>query len=120
MAGRTSRFKFNVKPKSRFSVNKGTEHVYGSDWAATSQYVKRRDNYTCQAHKVGLPQCYNRFPPPYHHLLHAHHVIKRSRGGKDIPQNLVTLCNECHGLTHDKYLGKISNKQKAAARRLCV
>ncbi len=29
--------------------------------------------------------------------LHAHHVIWRSRGGKTVLDNLITLCARCHG-----------------------
>ncbi len=32
--------------------------------------------------------------------LHAHHVIWRSRGGKTVLDNLITLCARCHGLVH--------------------
>ena len=36
--------------------------------------------------------------------LHAHHVKLWSRGGKTVIENLVTLCNGCHGLVHDDFL----------------
>lgn len=32
---------------------------------------------------------------------HLHHVIRRSKGGKDVPENLVTLCSDCHGKLHN-------------------
>jgi 5-methylcytosine-specific restriction endonuclease McrA len=28
--------------------------------------------------------------------IHGHHVRPLSRGGKDIPENIITLCSECH------------------------
>jgi 5-methylcytosine-specific restriction endonuclease McrA len=30
-----------------------------------------------------------------------HHVIRRSKGGQDQPNNLVTLCHECHMKLHN-------------------
>lgn len=32
--------------------------------------------------------------------LHVHHKVPRSKGGKDVPANLITLCRRCHGLVH--------------------
>jgi hypothetical protein len=36
--------------------------------------------------------------------LHAHHVVWRSQGGPTVSDNLVTLCNRCHGLVHAGFL----------------
>ena len=33
-------------------------------------------------------------------ILHAHHVIPRSRGGKDEESNLSLLCPNCHAIEH--------------------
>ena len=32
--------------------------------------------------------------------LQIHHYIPRGKGGRDIPQNLITLCSDCHALVH--------------------
>lgn len=32
--------------------------------------------------------------------LQIHHVIKRSQGGTNDPQNLITLCMYCHAVAH--------------------
>ena len=32
--------------------------------------------------------------------LQLHHYIPRGKGGKDSPQNLITLCSDCHALVH--------------------
>ena len=32
--------------------------------------------------------------------LHVHHRIRRSHGGQDISENLITLCAECHDWVH--------------------
>ena len=31
-----------------------------------------------------------------------HHIIKRSQGGKDTPDNLIALCRECHTKAHNE------------------
>ena len=36
--------------------------------------------------------------------LHVHHIVPRSRGGKDAPDNLVTLCQDCHEKVHERKL----------------
>lgn len=35
-----------------------------------------------------------------HQYLQIHHVIPRSQGGSDFPENLITLCSKCHGQAH--------------------
>jgi len=32
--------------------------------------------------------------------LQSHHVLYKSEGGKDLPENLLTLCDACHRLAH--------------------
>ena len=32
--------------------------------------------------------------------LQIHHVVRRSQGGTDLPQNLITLCWKCHAVAH--------------------
>ncbi|WP_232216833.1 RNA-guided endonuclease IscB [Methanohalobium evestigatum] len=54
-------------------------------------YVLHRDNYTCQ-------KCKNRSKDP---KLECHHIVFRSNGGTDRPDNLITLCETCHGKLHD-------------------
>jgi hypothetical protein len=34
-------------------------------------------------------------------VIHVHHLVPRSRGGGDVPENLVSLCWECHRKHHD-------------------
>lgn len=33
--------------------------------------------------------------------LAKHHLLFRSRGGKDNPENLLWLCGKCHSLAHN-------------------
>ncbi|MGH9732373.1 MAG: HNH endonuclease [Candidatus Acidiferrales bacterium] len=32
--------------------------------------------------------------------LHVHHIRSRSKLGDDVPENLITLCADCHQATH--------------------
>jgi len=58
-------------------------------------YVLSRDNYTCQ-------YCKNKRKDS---RLHVHHILARSNGGSDRPNNLITLCKSCHD---DLHLGLLS------------
>jgi hypothetical protein len=49
--------------------------------------------------------------------LHAHHVVFRSKGGKDTIDNLVTLCEECHKKVHEN---EITLKIEGRSNRLDV
>ena len=52
------------------------------------EYVFHRDNHTCQN-----PNCKNKDVEKY---LQTHHIVFRSNGGTDRPNNLITLCSQCH------------------------
>lgn len=60
------------------------------------QEVLRRDDYTCFKckwnHKLWNPS------DPRH--LELHHREHHARGGKNTPENLVTLCTVCHDDMH--------------------
>lgn len=55
--------------------------------------VLRRDGYTCQAAVRG-----------YQHVcagnLHVHHIVLRSQGGRDHPDDLITVCASAHHHIH--------------------
>lgn len=54
-----------------------------------------RDNHTCQ-------YCKGKHKDP---KIEAHHIVFRSQGGSDEPDNLIALCHTCHWELHQ---GKIS------------
>lgn len=56
--------------------------------------VLRRDNWTCQALVRG-------YPHPCGGKLHVHHVVLRSQGGRDHPDDLVTVCAIAHHHIHN-------------------
>jgi len=51
-------------------------------------YVLHRDKYKCQ--NCGATKT----------ELHVHHIIFKSNGGTDFPDNLITLCEQCHRDIH--------------------
>ena len=75
----------------------GTQYQEGQKkgFENTKRYVFWRDNYTCQ--HCGKSNT----------VLNAHHIIFRSNGGTDRPDNLITLCEDCHKKLH---AGKITLK----------
>ena len=58
------------------------------EWKAISKVVKRRDKHTCQS--CGLTVG-----------LSVHHILPRDEGGVDMPDNLITLCDNCHNEVED-------------------
>lgn len=65
---------------------KGIEYQQGEqmDFWNVREYVLFRDSHKCQ----GKKGCKNK-------ILNVHHIESRKTGG-DAPNNLITLCEECH------------------------
>lgn len=57
------------------------------------EYIKKRDNYTCQICGKHMPDEVG---------LHIDHIVPVSRGGKSIPENLRVLCSKCNGRKGNK------------------
>jgi len=58
------------------------------DFYNLKAYILNRDSYTCQKCKVTKGK------------LRVHHIIFKSKGGTDTPDNLITLCEDCHANLH--------------------
>lgn len=58
------------------------------DFYNIKAYVLHRDNHKCQ--KCGTKK----------EKFHVHHIIFKSDGGTDTPDNLITLCKICHDKLH--------------------
>ena len=72
----------------------GTDYQLGEmyDEYNVRQYVLKRDNYTCQ--------CCGAHPDAKRAVkLHVHHLESRQTGG-NAPNNLITLCADCHKKIH--------------------
>jgi N6-L-threonylcarbamoyladenine synthase len=70
------------------------------------QYVFFRDNYTCQHCKTKAKNV----------KLHTHHLESRKVGG-DAPNNLITLCEDCHKKYHKGLIELKTNKRKLKSFR---
>jgi hypothetical protein len=60
---------------------------------AVKAAVLERDGGCVGAELVPYLRCWGRLDP--------HHVLRRSRGGKDTEENMVTLCRAHHGYAHE-------------------
>ena len=49
-----------------------------------------------------------------HSKIQLHHLIRRSQGGDDVPENIVPLCGECHRRLHD---GRLVSLRLTAAEK---
>ena len=56
-------------------------------WKYKQYLIKERAHGRCE-----IPNCKSQ-----NVKLDQHHVIKRSRGGADTPDNLLIVCRVCHG-----------------------
>lgn len=58
---------------------------------AAKLLVLERDGYECR-------MCHGLYS---RYAFDVHHLLMRSQGGTDEPENLVTLCRECHTQVHE-------------------
>lgn len=74
----------------------GKEYQYGEMYGFENakQYVRERDNYTCQI-------CKAKSSDKNHVIIEVHHIIPRSKGGSDKPDNMISLCHCCHKKVHE-------------------
>lgn len=81
---------------------------------AYSTRILYRDNFTCQRcgefhadrSEFGIPI------PVSDGTLEVHHIIRVSDGGDDSPQNLMTLCHDCHVAVHREMFQEEVRKAK--------
>jgi RNA-directed DNA polymerase len=75
--------------------NGGSRHA---EWQELRRQILERDQYACQ-------NCHSR------EILEVHHIKSRRQGGKDVPENLITWCENCH-IQHDAYRAKFAKSSK--------
>lgn len=84
--------KFDIQ-KLKDALIKGEEYQHGEQYGFDNikEYIRFRDGFKCRhCHRKGGPNV----------RLEVHHIIRRCDGGTDRPNNLVTLCHECHSALH--------------------
>ena len=89
----------------------GTDYQLGEmyDEYNVRQYVLKRDNYTCQ--------CCRRRPTEKNGIkLHVHHKESRKTGG-NAPNNLITLCRDCHKALHEGKITLTEGKRRGRPNR---
>jgi len=64
-------------------------------WENLKAYAKWRDGYKCRV-------CGKSPRRDTSVRLEVHHVRRRADGGSDTPDNVITLCHECHEAHHQK------------------
>ncbi|RKZ09867.1 hypothetical protein DRQ50_14795, partial [bacterium] len=64
---------------------------------AIRREVLARDHHQCQSPGCGRTR-----------FLEVHHLMPRSAGGANNPDNLTTLCSACHRLWHERKTGRLS------------
>ena len=69
-----------VTPLSETDWQGGSHHA---EWDELRRQILQRDGYTCQ-------RCDNAS------RLEVHHIKPRHKSGTDSPENLITLCEDCH------------------------
>jgi len=94
---------FDIHKIINLSVN-GKKYQNGRQkgFYNVKQYVLARASYMCQ-HCKGKSK---------NKKLHVHHIIFRSKGGTDEPDNLISLCEICHDKTHNGEIEIKENRSK--------
>ena len=70
---------------------KDYQHGQLEGYLNAREYVLARDKHTCQC-------CHGKSKD---RKMETHHIIFRSKGGSDAPDNLITLCHTCHDGFHN-------------------
>lgn len=81
--------------------------VWGRGRGAYSYRILCRDNFTCQdcGSYHGVINEHGMAIPTSDGELEVHHIKHVADGGTDEPENLITLCAECHLKRHEKRAG---------------
>lgn len=69
---------------------------YGHDWGRISNSIIERDNHTCQRCNVKENELPKNWALQVHHIKPLRECDSLEEANK--PENLITLCNRCHGI----------------------
>jgi len=87
---------FNISTSTVYYANIHSRGGYAN-------HIMRRDNYTCQVcgEFHGKINKYNIMLPTTDGQLEIHHIKHVQDGGGDEPENLFTVCKQCHKNIHN-------------------
>jgi hypothetical protein len=94
---------------TRHDTAKARKAAQDLAWRTVCAVVDRRDGKQCRC-------CDRRSDPEATGLLvrgHRHHIVYRSAGGPDTPENVITLCASCHADEHANKLRIEGNPEVA-------
>lgn len=85
--------KFDISKLDNPEIS-GEDYQNGTQKGYTNihDYVLCRDQHTCQLCQKNAKGV----------ELNVHHVVWKSKGGSNTPENLLTLCTKCHDRVHTK------------------
>lgn len=71
--------------------------------ARQRQAIWERDNYTCRYCGMQIIRLreWHSWAKRWVGLIHTDHIVPRSKGGSDHPDNLVTACRDCNLAKYD-------------------
>ena len=72
------------------------EYLTTTSWMCRAMQAKDRANWHCQT-----PGCLSEGPLEVHHLTYA-------RVGRERPDDLVVLCEDCHAAAHARRAARVS------------
>lgn len=70
----------------------------GEEWEKARMRTLVRDDFTCQAHQLGL--CSEPCKENHLRMLNVHHKKERQAGGTHDLDNLITVCQAHHIMIH--------------------
>lgn len=83
---------------SRSCAAKQMHAARGNELGDVQRIVLERDNHTCQRCGCDVERGHRKSD----RSAELHHLIPKAAGGPDVPENLVTLCFNCHKQAHQK------------------
>ena len=70
---------------------------------STKKRIKQRDSYRCQICGDNNGKIYDSGVIVE---AQAHHILYGEKGGSNKPDNMVTLCDQCHAVIHEQRWGE--------------